>query len=115
VSAAVGGAIVPFSIAAAPAAARSRAPPGSPTARRDFDQRAGTAIREAVSGTADPVDHVFDNARYRPDSNLLHSRGVRGRAQHFDGHSTIVTAQGPAASPSTCGSPRPRAPSSPRL
>lgn len=95
VSAAVGGTIVPFSFASAPAAARSRALPGSPTARWDFDERAGTVTREAVSGTANPVGYVFNDARYKPDSDPLRRRGVRGRALYFDGYSTVVTAQGP--------------------
>ena len=97
-SAAVGGAIVPFSFAPA-ATARERRLPGSPSARWDFDERAGTVTREAVSGTADPVDYVFNDARYKPDSNPVRRRGVRGRALYFDGYSTVVTASGPGHVP----------------
>jgi sucrose-6-phosphate hydrolase SacC (GH32 family) len=95
VSAAVGGAIVPFSFAPPPAAAQGLARPGSPSARWDFDERAGTVTRESVSHAADPVDYVFNDARYKPDSDPVRRRGVRGRALYFDGYSTVVTAAGP--------------------
>ena len=64
VSAAIGGAVVPLSFAATPAAAEGRRGPQSPTARWDFDERAGTVTREAVSGSADPISYVFTDARY---------------------------------------------------
>lgn len=106
VSAAVGGASVPFSFAAAPAAARSRALPGSPTARWAFDKRVGTVTREAMSGTIDPVDYVFHDARYEPDSDPLRRLGVRGRALYSDGYLTVVTAQGPGGLDPTDGPSR---------
>lgn len=59
VSATVGGASVPFSFAAAPAAARSRALSGNPTTRWAFDKRGGTVTREEVSSAAHPVAYVF--------------------------------------------------------
>ncbi|WP_299538089.1 GH32 C-terminal domain-containing protein [uncultured Streptomyces sp.] len=95
VSAAVGGAAVPFS--SAPAAARGRSMPGAPVARWDFDERAGAVTREAVSGSADGVDHVFADARFKPDSDPVRRRGVQGRALYFDGYSTVVSAEGPGA------------------
>jgi hypothetical protein len=95
VSAAVGGAIVPLAFAPAPAAAQERRSPQSPSARWDFDERTGTVTHEAVSGTADPIGYVFDDARYKPDSDPVRRRGVRGRALYFDGYSTVVTADGP--------------------
>lgn len=95
VSAAVGGAIVPLAFAPAPAAAQERRSPQSPSARWDFDERTGTVTREAVSGTADPIGYVFDDARYKPDGDPVRRRGVRGRALYFDGYSTVVTADGP--------------------
>ncbi|MFE6333572.1 GH32 C-terminal domain-containing protein [Streptomyces sp. NPDC057798] len=96
VSAAVGGAIVPFSFASAPAAAApSRARPAAPSARWDFEERTGALTLEAVSGATDPVGYVFNDARYKPDSDPVRRRGVRGRALYFDGYSTLVTADGP--------------------
>ncbi|MFD3622545.1 hypothetical protein ACFWWT_46920 [Streptomyces sp. NPDC058676] len=98
VSAAIGGAVVPLSFASAPAsaaAAEEQRGPQRPSARWDFDERAGTVTREAVSGTADPVDYVFNDARYKPDSDPVRRRGVGGRALYFDGYSTVVTAPGP--------------------
>ncbi|MFJ5840234.1 GH32 C-terminal domain-containing protein [Streptomyces shenzhenensis] len=95
VSAAVGGAIVPFSFAPTPAAAKGRPLPPNPSARWDFDERAGTVTGETVSGAADPIDYVFNDARYKPDSDPVRRRGVRGRALYFDGYSTVVTASGP--------------------
>ncbi|MBT2423987.1 GH32 C-terminal domain-containing protein [Streptomyces sp. ISL-22] len=97
ISAAIGGAVVPLSFASAPAAAQGGRGPQSPTARWDFDERTGTVTREAVSGRTDPVAHVFDDARYKPDSDPVRRRGVRGRALYFDGYSTVVTAEGPGA------------------
>ncbi|MGX1267060.1 hypothetical protein [Streptomyces phaeoluteigriseus] len=94
VSAAVGGAVVPLSFTPALAAAGGGSGPQKPTARWDFDERTGAVAREAVSGSATPVDHVFDNARYKPDSDPVRRRGVRGRALYFDGYS-YVTAEGP--------------------
>ncbi|CAM5334128.1 hypothetical protein SGLAM104S_07091 [Streptomyces glaucescens] len=95
VSAAVGGAVVPLSFAPALAAADGRSGPQQPSARWDFDERTGTVALEAVSGSATPVDYVFNNARYKPDSDPVRRRGVRGRALYFDGYSTVVTAEGP--------------------
>ncbi|MEU1307230.1 GH32 C-terminal domain-containing protein, partial [Streptomyces shenzhenensis] len=95
VSAAVGGTIVPFAFASAPAAAQGRQQPQGPTARWNFDERTGAVAREAVSGTADPVAYVFTDARYKPDSDPVRRRGVRGRALYFDGYSTAVTTEGP--------------------
>ncbi|MFJ3043795.1 GH32 C-terminal domain-containing protein [Streptomyces tendae] len=95
VSAAVGGAVVPLSFSPAFAAAGGRSGPQKPTARWDFDERSGAAAREAVSGSATPVEYVFNDARYKPDSDPVRRRGVRGRALYFDGYSTYVTAEGP--------------------
>lgn len=95
VSAAVGGAVVPLSFSPAFAAAGGRSGPQKPTARWDFDERSGTVAREAVSGSAAPVEYVFNDARYKPDSDPVRRRGVRGRALYFDGCSTYVTAEGP--------------------
>ncbi|MFD0229785.1 GH32 C-terminal domain-containing protein [Streptomyces hirsutus] len=95
VSAAVGGAVAPLSFAPAFAATGGRSGPQKPTARWDFDERSGAVAREAVSGSATPVDYVFNDARYKPDSDPVRRRGVRGRALYFDGYSTHVTAEGP--------------------
>ncbi|MFG3246358.1 GH32 C-terminal domain-containing protein [Streptomyces sp. NPDC048187] len=96
VSAAVGGAVVPLSFAPAFAATGGRPDgPQKPTARWDFDERTGAIAREAVSGSAIPVEYVFNDARYKPDSDPVRRRGVRGRALYFDGYSTCVTAEGP--------------------
>ncbi|WP_171987472.1 GH32 C-terminal domain-containing protein [Streptomyces sp. M1013] len=95
VSAAVGGAVVPPSFSPAFAAVGGRSGPQKPTARWDFDERSGTVAREAVSGSATPVEYVFNDARYKPDSDPVRRRGVRGRALYFDGCSTYVTAEGP--------------------
>ncbi|MCX5328594.1 GH32 C-terminal domain-containing protein [Streptomyces sp. NBC_00140] len=95
VSSAVGGAVVPLSFASAPAAAGSPSGPQSPTARWDFDERTGAATLEAVSGSPTPVDYVFNDARYKPDSDPVRRRGIHGRALYFDGYSTYITADGP--------------------
>ncbi|CAL9347035.1 hypothetical protein SUDANB176_00394 [Streptomyces sp. enrichment culture] len=95
VSAVVGGAVVPLSFAPASAAAGGRLGPQKATARWDFDERSGAVVREAVSGSASPVDYVFNDARHKPDSDPVRRRGVRGRALYFDGYSTAVTADGP--------------------
>ncbi|MFF8316500.1 hypothetical protein ACF06V_04950 [Streptomyces bobili] len=58
VPAAVGGGLVPFSFASAPAAARNRTLPSPPTARWDFDERTGAVTHEAVSSAAGPVGYV---------------------------------------------------------
>jgi sucrose-6-phosphate hydrolase SacC (GH32 family) len=92
---AAGGTLVPLSFAAAPAAAQDRSALQGPSARWDFDERTGTVTREAVSGTTDRIDYVFNDARYKPDSDPVRRRGVRGRALYFDGYSTVVTADGP--------------------
>lgn len=91
----VSAAVVPLSFAPAPASARGRAGLQSPSARWDFDERTGAVTREAVSGSADPVDYVFNDARYKPGSDPVRRRGVLGRALYFDGYSTTVTAEGP--------------------
>jgi hypothetical protein len=114
VSAAIGGAVVPLSFASA-SAAESRRGPQSPTARWDFDERGGTVAREAVSGSADRIDYVFEDARYKPDTDPVRRRGVRGRALYFDGYSTVVTAKGPrqaGPSPGPDHRPSSRAPPS---
>ncbi|CAM5488758.1 LamG-like jellyroll fold domain-containing protein [Streptomyces hirsutus] len=95
VSAAVGGAVVPLSFAPAPAAAHGHTTLRSPTAHWDFEEHTGAVTREAVSGSTDPVDYVFNDARYKPGSDPVRRRGVLGRALYFDGCSTIVTAEGP--------------------
>ncbi|MFD4034442.1 GH32 C-terminal domain-containing protein [Streptomyces sp. NPDC058637] len=95
VSAAVGGTVLPLSIAPAHAAATGRTALRSPVARWDFDERTGSVAREAVSGCANPVGYVFNDARYKPDSDPVRRRGVQGRALYFDGYSTAVTAEGP--------------------
>ncbi|MFE5334257.1 LamG-like jellyroll fold domain-containing protein, partial [Embleya sp. NPDC056575] len=51
----------------------------------------------------DPVDYVFNDARYKPDSAPERRHGVRGRALYFDGYSTVVTAQGPGTLDPTGG------------
>ncbi|WP_329032063.1 LamG domain-containing protein [Streptomyces sp. NBC_01725] len=92
---AVGGAVVPLSFAPAHAAAGGRAALRSPVARWDFEERTGAVVREAVSGSANPVGYVFNDARFKPDSDPVRRRGVHGRALYFDGYSTVITAEGP--------------------
>ncbi|MFE9953449.1 GH32 C-terminal domain-containing protein [Streptomyces sp. NPDC005531] len=95
VSAAVGGAVLPLSFAPTHAAADGRTALRNPVARWDFEERTGAVAREAVSGSANAVGYVFNDARFKPDSDPIRRRGVHGRALYFDGYSTVVTAEGP--------------------
>ncbi|MGW7283268.1 hypothetical protein ACWGIV_34390 [Streptomyces sp. NPDC054844] len=90
VSAAVGGAVVPLSFAPASAAGGGRSGSQKPTARWYFDERPGAIAREAVSGSATPVGYVFNDARYKPDSDPVRRRGVRDRADGGWGHINVA-------------------------
>jgi sucrose-6-phosphate hydrolase SacC (GH32 family) len=62
-----------------------------------FDEGAGSAAREAISGLNDTIDYVFSprpnigRPRFTPPSDPLWREGIRGRALLFDGYSTWVT------------------------
>ena len=107
VSAAVGGASVPFSFATAPApaaAARSRALPGSPTARWAFDKRGGTITREEISSAAHPVAYVFHPCLLHRLAAIDHLGG------RLDGPS-LEDLTGAHAAPLTCSVPGANPPS----
>jgi len=56
-----------------------------------FDEGQGSTTIEQVSGTADPIAYVFNNARYKPPADPMWRGGIRGHALLFDGYSTWVT------------------------
>jgi sucrose-6-phosphate hydrolase SacC (GH32 family) len=60
-----------------------------------FDEGRGSQAAEQVSGRRDPVDYVFNRARYKPDSDPLWRPAgscIRNGCLLFDGYSTDVTA-----------------------
>ncbi|MBD0378601.1 GH32 C-terminal domain-containing protein [Paenibacillus sp. WST5] len=44
-----------------------------------------------MSGMKDPIDYVFNNARYKADSDPVRRQGIQGNALLFDGYSTWIT------------------------
>ena len=65
-----------------------------------FDEGRGRQALETVSGRHDPVDFVFNQARYKPDSDPLWRAApacIKGGCLLFDGYSTDVVAPGLAA------------------
>jgi len=62
-----------------------------------LDEQRGSQAREAVSGRHDPVDYVFNHARFKPDSDPLWRPAaacIKGGCLLFDGYSTDITAPG---------------------
>lgn len=62
-----------------------------------LDEGRGTQAREAVSKRLDPVDFVFNRARYKPNSDPLWRPAaacIKGGCLLFDGYSTDIVAPG---------------------
>ncbi|NVM79658.1 sucrose-6-phosphate hydrolase SacC (GH32 family) [Duganella sp. SG902] len=68
---------------------------GVPLARWSLDQQSGKQATETVSGRQDPVNYVFNQARFKPDSPPLW-RGAASCVVNgcllFDGYSTDIAA-----------------------
>jgi sucrose-6-phosphate hydrolase SacC (GH32 family) len=81
-------------LAAALAGAAETAPP---LAYWPLDDGAGKLATETVSGRHDPVEYVFNHARFKPDSAPLWRPAascIRGGCLLFDGYSTAIAAPG---------------------
>ncbi|MFD1148656.1 GH32 C-terminal domain-containing protein [Saccharothrix hoggarensis] len=71
-------------------------PIGSTAAHWDFREGSGASTVERVSGQADPISYVFNQAVYKPKSDPLwqpanDGKGVLSKALLFDGYSTWVS------------------------
>ena len=80
--------------------APARAGAATDIAAWPLDEQRGSRTMEAVSGRHDPVDYVFNHARFKPDSDPLWRPAtacVKGGCLLFDGYSTDITAPGLAA------------------
>ncbi|WP_440088484.1 GH32 C-terminal domain-containing protein [Streptosporangium sp. LJ11] len=78
------------------------APGDGVVAHWPFDETAGSTVKDTVSGRSDPVNYVFTNAKYKPNSDpLWYQQEPAGKklshALMFDGYSTWVTRPGFAA------------------
>jgi sucrose-6-phosphate hydrolase SacC (GH32 family) len=81
--------------AAASATAAAAEKPAPLLAHWGLDEQGGSQAAESVSGRRDPVDYVFNKARFKPDSDpLWRASGscIRHGCLLFDGYSTGVTA-----------------------
>lgn len=56
-----------------------------------LDEGQGKQAKERISGSYDPIDYVFNNALFKPDSDPLWGKGVCNHALLFDGYSTWIT------------------------
>jgi fructan beta-fructosidase len=56
-----------------------------------FDETSGASADDIVSGVTDHIDYVFNDARYKPDSDPTRRPGVHGNALLFDGWSTWMS------------------------
>ena len=77
--------------------APARAGAATDIAAWPLDEQRGSRTMEAVSGRHDPVEYVFNHARFKPDSDPpWRPAGVciRGGCLLFDGYSTDITAPG---------------------
>jgi sucrose-6-phosphate hydrolase SacC (GH32 family) len=77
--------------------APARAGAATDIAAWPLDEQRGSRTLEAVSGRHDPVDYVFNHARFKPDSDPLWRPAtacIKGGCLLFDGYSTDITAPG---------------------
>ena len=77
--------------------APARAGAATDIAAWPLDEQRGNQALEAVSGRRDPVDYVFNHARFKPDSAPLWRPAaacIKGGCLLFDGYSTDITAPG---------------------
>ncbi|QSS98785.1 GH32 C-terminal domain-containing protein [Pontibacillus sp. ALD_SL1] len=56
-----------------------------------FDEGNGKSVEDVVSGIHDPIDYVFNEAKYQKPSDPQWRDGILGKALLFDGYSTFVT------------------------
>ena len=56
-----------------------------------FDEETGKMAYESVSRRKDPIDYVFNYARFKPSNDPQRRKGISGNALLFDGYSTWVT------------------------
>jgi beta-fructofuranosidase len=56
-----------------------------------FEEGRGRSVTDHVGQIEDPIAYVFNQARYKPDSDPLWRAGICGNALLFDGYSTWVT------------------------
>ncbi|WP_199615223.1 GH32 C-terminal domain-containing protein [Paenibacillus alkalitolerans] len=56
-----------------------------------FDEGAGKGAKDIAGGFVDPVEYVFNDARFTTPCDPQWRKGVRGGALLFDGYSTWVT------------------------
>jgi hypothetical protein len=55
-----------------------------PAAQWSFDESGGSTARESVSGRRDQIDYVFNDAKYKPDSDPTRRPGISKNALFFD-------------------------------
>lgn len=56
-----------------------------------FDESSGKLTQDSVTKNQDPIDYVFNQARYKPSNDPLRRTGIKGNALLFDGYSTWIT------------------------
>lgn len=61
-----------------------------PVAQWSFDEGSGSEVSETYSGTTATVEHVFSEAKHKPDSTPEWYDGVRNSCLLFDGYSTSI-------------------------
>ncbi|SFU27727.1 Sucrose-6-phosphate hydrolase SacC, GH32 family [Pseudoduganella namucuonensis] len=98
-------------------AAADKAPPTTPSAPATaaapaalahwaFDEQRGNLATETLSGRADPVNFVFNRARFKPNSDPFWRSGpacIKGGCLLFDGYSTDIAAPGLTAAQTSKG------------
>jgi sucrose-6-phosphate hydrolase SacC (GH32 family) len=84
----------------------SAAPAPADIAAWPLDEGRGSQAREAVSNRRDPVNFVFNRARYKPNSDPLWRSAascIKGGCLLFDGYSTDIVAPGLIAAQASAG------------
>ncbi|WP_405483408.1 GH32 C-terminal domain-containing protein [Streptomyces sp. NBC_00009] len=107
-SVAAGGALVPLSRPATASTATDRQLAAGLTAYWDFPEGAGASTREQVTQSTNPINYVFNDAVYKPDSDPLwtakqQADGVLSGALLFDGYSTWIARDASATTLPTDG------------
>ncbi|MGI8315924.1 GH32 C-terminal domain-containing protein [Halobacillus mangrovi] len=59
-----------------------------------FDEGKGKHVREQVSGEEHYINYVFNEAKYKPNSDPVWRKGLEGSSLLFDGYSTWVESEG---------------------
>lgn len=55
-----------------------------------FDEAEGKEVEEKIRGNKSTINYVFNNAKFKPLSNPIWHKGIRGSALLFDGFSTWI-------------------------